>query len=125
MRRLLLLSFAGLILVLLAGLGQSQNPNDPYAGHIASTDPRTPAAEKTLAHRPPGSGAHPCAPQPHNRTPPTPPSAARARLWVTDPVESPFPAPADRKPRDTVKILDDIGDDGRARKVTTFADAHN
>src|SRR5262249_41568346 len=36
-----------------------------------------------------------------------------------------FPAPADRKPRDTVKILDDIGDDGRARKVTTFADALN
>ena len=30
-----------------------------------------------------------------------------------------------RKPRDTVKVLEDFGPDGRARKVTTFADGLN
>jgi len=40
-------------------------------------------------------------------------------------VEYPYPAPAGRKPRDTVKILSDFGPDGRARKIETFADGLN
>src|SRR5262249_1536372 len=46
----------------------------------------------------------------------------RGRLWVTDTLEYPYPAPAGRKARDTVKILEDFGPDGKARKVTTFAE---
>src|SRR5881227_752266 len=49
----------------------------------------------------------------------------RGRLWVTDTIEYPFPAPADKKPRDSVTVLEDFGDDGRARKITTFADGLN
>src|SRR5262249_27233146 len=49
----------------------------------------------------------------------------RGRLWVTDTLEYPFPAPPDRKPRDSVKVLEDFDDHGRARKVTTFADGLN
>src|SRR5262249_30923842 len=40
-------------------------------------------------------------------------------------VEYPFPAAPDKKPRDTVKVLEDFSADGRARKITTFADGLN
>jgi putative heme-binding domain-containing protein len=125
MRRFLLLSLACLTLVLLAGLGQSQNANDPYAGHIAATDPRSPAEEKKLFHLPPGFEAQLVAAEPQIQKPLNLAFDDRGRLWVTDTVEYPYAAPADRKPRDTVKILDDLGEDGRARKVTTFADGLN
>jgi putative heme-binding domain-containing protein len=46
-------------------------------------------------------------------------------LWVTESVEYPFPAPSGRKGKDTVKILEDFGPDGEARKITTFADGLN
>src|SRR5262249_3880468 len=49
---------------------------------------------------------------------------ARGRLWVTESVEYPFPA-AGEKTRDAVKILEDFGPDGRARKITTFAENLN
>ncbi len=49
----------------------------------------------------------------------------RGRLWVTDTVEYPYPAPPGTKPRDTVKILSDFQADGRARKLETFADGLN
>src|SRR5262249_28991330 len=49
----------------------------------------------------------------------------RGRLWVTDTIEYPFPAPKDRPGRDSVKILEDFDENGRARKVTTFADGLN
>jgi putative heme-binding domain-containing protein len=125
MRRLLLLSLACLILVLLAGLSPSQNPNDPYAGHIAPTDPRTPADEQKLLHLPPGFEIQLVAAEPQIQKPLNMAFDDRGRLWVTDTVEYPYAAPADRKPRDTVKILDDIGEDGRAHKITTFADGLN
>ncbi len=47
------------------------------------------------------------------------------RLWVTESVEYPFAAPPGRKPKDRVKILEDFEADGRARKVTVFADGLN
>ena len=50
---------------------------------------------------------------------------AKGRLWVTDTIEYPYPATGGRKPRDTVKVLEDFGPDGRARKITTFADGLN
>ena len=49
----------------------------------------------------------------------------RGRLWVTETVEYPFPARPGVKGRDAVKILEDFGPDGRARKITTFADGLN
>jgi len=50
---------------------------------------------------------------------------ARGRLWVTDSVEYPIPAPADRAGRDTVKVLEDSDGDGRFDRVTTFAEGLN
>ncbi len=49
---------------------------------------------------------------------------AAGRLWVTETIEYPFAA-LPGKGRDAVKILEDFGPDGKARKITTFADKLN
>ena len=49
----------------------------------------------------------------------------RGRLWVTGSYEYPFPAPEGKSGRDTVKVLEDFRPDGRAAKITTFADGLN
>jgi putative membrane-bound dehydrogenase-like protein len=49
----------------------------------------------------------------------------RGRLWVVELYEYPLGAPAGAKPRDRVKILEDTTGDGRADKVTVFADGLN
>ena len=47
----------------------------------------------------------------------------RGRLWVTQTVEYPFPEKDGKlKGQDAVKVLEDFGPDGKAHKITTFAD---
>ncbi len=50
---------------------------------------------------------------------------ARGRLWVLELYEYPLGAAAGTKPRDRIKILEDTDGDGRADKVTIFADGLN
>ncbi|HEX7859534.1 MAG TPA: PVC-type heme-binding CxxCH protein [Verrucomicrobiae bacterium] len=49
----------------------------------------------------------------------------RGRLWVVELYEYPLGAAPGTKPRDNVKILEDTDNDGRADKVTVFADGLN
>src|SRR4051812_12407138 len=49
----------------------------------------------------------------------------RGRLWVLELYEYPLGAPPGAKPRDRIKILEDTDNDGRADKVTVFADGFN
>lgn len=49
----------------------------------------------------------------------------RGRLWVLELYEYPLGAPPGAKPRDCIKILEDTDNDGRADKVTIFADGLN
>lgn len=49
----------------------------------------------------------------------------RGRLWVVELFEYPLGAPKGAKPRDRIKILEDTDGDGRADKVTIFADGLN
>src|SRR5215468_2888033 len=49
----------------------------------------------------------------------------RGRLWVLELYEYPLGAPPGAKPRDRIKILEDTDNDGRADKVTIFADGLN
>ena len=123
MRRALPLA-VGLALVLLAGPGHSRDKKDPPSPHVAATDPRRPADERKAFHLPPGFHVELVAAEPDIHKPINLAFDDRGRLWVTDTVEYPFPARG-RKPRDTVKILEDFGPDGRARKITTFADGLN
>jgi putative membrane-bound dehydrogenase-like protein len=50
---------------------------------------------------------------------------ARGRLWILELYEYPLGAPPGTKPRDRIKILEDTDNDGRADKVTVFADGLN
>ena len=49
----------------------------------------------------------------------------RGRLWVVELYEYPLGAKPGQKPRDRIKILEDNDGDGRADKVTVFADGFN
>ena len=49
----------------------------------------------------------------------------RGRLWVLELYEYPEGAPPGHKGRDRIKILEDTDGDGRADKVTVFADGLN
>src|SRR5262245_40040691 len=114
-----------LVSTALLALAPVAHADDPYASHVAKTPPRSPEEERKLFRLPPGFEVQLVACEPEIHKPLNLAFDARGRLWVTDTVEYPYPAPPDRKPRDCVRILDDFGPDGRARKVTTFADGLN
>jgi putative heme-binding domain-containing protein len=122
-----ILCAALLILLAPVGLGQSQPRAQPPRKdvNVASTEPLTPEQERQQFRLPPGFEAQLVAAEPQIRKPMNIAFDARGRLWVTDTVEYPFPAREGTKPRDSVKILEDFDENGRARKVTTFADGLN
>ncbi|HBI42274.1 MAG TPA: dehydrogenase [Planctomycetales bacterium] len=107
-----------LLLISAFGLGAAPNPN------IVEADPRTPADEAKSFHLPPGFEIQLVASDPDIHKPLNLEFDDRGRLWVSETVEYPFPLGADGKLKgqDAVKILEDFGPDGRARKITTFAD---
>jgi putative heme-binding domain-containing protein len=107
---------------LLVGLTLAQPKSAP---NVVPEGPKEPADERLAFKLPPGFEAQLVAAEPDIHKPLNLAFDDRGRLWLTDTVEYPFPAPADKKPRDTVKILEDFGPDGRARKITTFADGLN
>jgi putative heme-binding domain-containing protein len=116
----------GLFLLGIASFGVgSQNRNDPYAEHIAPGGPRTTDEERKAFHLPPGFEIQLVAAEPQIHKPMNIAFDDRGRLWVTESVEYPFPASGGKKGRDAIKILEDFGPDGRARKVSTFADGLN
>jgi putative heme-binding domain-containing protein len=120
-----ILCTAALVLVGFVGVGHTQDKKDPYAEHIASTEPRSPAEEQKGFHLPPGFEMQLVASDPDIHKPMNLAFDDRGRLWLTESVEYPFPAGPGHKPRDAVKILDDFAPDGKARKITTFADGLN
>jgi glucose/arabinose dehydrogenase len=107
------------LVVLFAGLSFSAPP-DP---NIAATEPRLPADEVKAFHLPPGFEIQLVASEPDIHKPLNMAFDDRGRLWVSETVEYPFAAK--EHPRDGVKILEDFGPDGRARKITTFAGGLN
>jgi putative heme-binding domain-containing protein len=108
------------------GLSADKQP-DPYAEHIAPSEHLKPAEEVKKFHLPPGFEAQLVASEPDIHKPLNIAFDDRGRLWVSETVEYPFPFDKDGKlyNRDAIKILEDFGPDGRARKVTTFADRVN
>ncbi len=117
------LAALGLLVTLLAVPALSQ-PKEPYSEHIASSAPKVPADEQKAFRLPPGYEIQLVAAEPDIHKPLNINFDAKGRLWVTETVEYPFPAKPD-KGRDAVKILEDFGDDGRAKKITTFAGGLN
>ena len=98
---------------------------DPFSAAIRPTDAKTPEDERRSFHVPPGFEVQLVAAEPEIQKPMNLAFDARGRLWVSGSTEYPFPAPADRPGRDSIRVLEDTNGDGRADKVTVFADGLN
>ncbi|MEX2188427.1 MAG: PVC-type heme-binding CxxCH protein [Pirellulales bacterium] len=105
--------------------GAARAAEDPFAAGVRPTEPLTPDEERKALVVPPGFEVQLVAAEPDIFKPLNLAFDERGRLWVTDTLEYPYPAPRDRPGRDSIKILEDFGEDGAARKVTTFADGLN
>ncbi len=92
---------------------------------VVLTDPLPPAEQKTKFKLPAGFEIQLVASEPDIQKPMNLAFDARGRLWVTHSVEYPFAATDSDKARDGLTILDGIGSDGRATKITKFADRLN
>ncbi len=117
--------FAGLLLLSAVCVPNSICGQDPFRAHVRPTDPLTPAEEQKSFQLPPGFEIQLVASEPDILKPLNMAFDARGRLWITESTEYPYPAPPDRKGRDNIKILEDTDGDGRADKITTFADGLN
>ncbi|HEX3727516.1 MAG TPA: PVC-type heme-binding CxxCH protein, partial [Pirellulales bacterium] len=92
---------------------------------VAPGEALSPQAEQQKFHLPPGFEIQLFASEPAIHKPINLTFDAAGRLFVTDTVEYPYPAAEDTKPRDSVKILVDRDNDGRADDITTFVDGLN
>jgi putative heme-binding domain-containing protein len=98
---------------------------DEFALGVRTTAPLSPAEQAAKFALPPGFEIQLVATEPDINKPMNLQFDATGRLWVTTSIEYPFPAPAGKPGRDRIMIFEDFGPDGRARKVTKFADGLN
>src|SRR5258706_7980628 len=91
----------------------------------ASTRALPPAAAQKKFTVPPGFEVRLFAAEPDVVNPVAMTWDERGRLWVLELYEYPMGAAPGIKPRDRIKILEDTDNDGRADKVTVFADGLN
>lgn len=113
------------ILIVAAGVPRAIAQKPAPVEDVSSFPRRSPENERKALHVPPGFEIQLVAADPDIAKPLNLAFDDRGRLWVTDTLEYPYPAPAGRKPRDTVKILSDFGPDGKARSIQVFADGLN
>ena len=114
------------VVAILAGcLGSVLGDDDPFAAGVRATDPLTPAEQRAKFQLPPGFEIQLVATEPDINKPMNLAFDATGRLWATTSIEYPWPAPPTRPGRDRLMIFEDFGPDGRARKVTTFAEGLN
>lgn len=95
--------------------------DDSSEVNVALTGPLSPEDELAQFTLPPGFEIQLVAADPDIYKPMNLNFDHKGRLWVSDSVEYPFPATGEFKGRDTIKILEDFDENGRARKITTFA----
>jgi len=109
-------------LLLAAAIQAGENP---FAAGVRKTEPLTPEQEAKTFQVPPGFEMQLVAAEPEISKPMNLAFDAKGRLWMTQSQEYPWPAKGDGKPKDKIMILEDFGPDGKARKITTFADGLN
>src|SRR5213594_4185719 len=91
----------------------------------ANTAPMPPEETQRKFKVPPGFEVRLFASEPEVVNPVAMTWDERGRLWVLELYEYPKGAPKGQKGRDRIKILEDADADGRADKVTVFADGFN
>lgn len=92
---------------------------------VAPTDARSPADEMKGFKLPKGYVVQLVASEPDIFKPMNLSFDYKGRIWITDSLEYPYAAKEGTKPRDSVKILSNLGADGKAQKIETFADGLN
>jgi putative heme-binding domain-containing protein len=92
---------------------------------IAETEWLSPQEALKTFHLPPGFEIQLVASEPEIQKPMNLAFDRHGRLLVTHSVEYPFPVGDDEAGRDGITVLEDIGADGRARKITRFAEGLN
>jgi len=98
---------------------------DEFALGVRTSPHLTPAEEQKSFILPPGFEIQLFAAEPDIAKPLNMAFDDRGRLWITNTVEYPYAAPDDRPGRDSIRILEDTNHDGRADKITTFAEGLN
>ncbi|MEK7674827.1 MAG: HEAT repeat domain-containing protein [Verrucomicrobiota bacterium] len=98
---------------------------DPFAENVRTTPWLSPEQEQKTFHLPPGFDIQVFAAEPDIAKPMNMAFDEKGRLWVTVTVEYPYPVRLGKTGRDAIKILEDTNGDGRADKVTTFAEGLN
>ena len=88
---------------------------------VRVTEPLSPEQQQKTFHLPPGFKIQLVAAEPDLRKPMNMAFDSAGRLWVTESREYPFAATNAALARDTIRIFSDFDDQGRARKITTFA----
>lgn len=96
-----------------------------FANGVRSTDALDPEAERKTFLLPQGFEAQLVAAEPDIQKPMNLAFDEKGRLWASMSLEYPYAAPLDKPGRDVIKILEDTDGDGRADKITTFADGLN
>ncbi|WP_395732328.1 PVC-type heme-binding CxxCH protein [Prosthecobacter sp.] len=122
-------------LLILGTLAVSLHAAEDKLRLVRETDALTPEQERAGLHVPPGFTVQLFAGEPMINKPINMAFDARGRLWVSSTVEYPYAADKSRwsdpegtrvkDSRDAIKILEDTDGDGRADKVTDFADGLN
>lgn len=108
---------------------------EPDASLVRVSEWQPPEKQATTFSLPPGFSIHLFAAEPMINKPINLAFDEKGRLWVSSNTEYPFPAAKDRwsdsqgtrvrGSQDAIKILEDTDGDGRADKVTDFADGLN
>ncbi len=88
---------------------------------VRVTEPLSPEQQQKTFHLPPGFKIQLVAAEPDLRKPMNMAFDSAGRLWITESREYPFAATNAALARDTIRIFSDFDDQGRARKITTFA----
>ena len=137
--RLSTLLFPGLVCVCALGAGErpgkvydfpvykNNPPGKQLSGAYAPADtpPMTPEETQRKFKVPPGFEVRFFAGEPEVVNPVAMTWDERGRLWVLELYEYPKGAPKGQKGRDRIKILEDTDADGKADKVTVFADGYS
>jgi putative heme-binding domain-containing protein len=92
---------------------------------VATTEPLSPAEQLKKFKIPPGFEIQLVASEPDIQKPMNLAFDSQGRLWVTHSIEYPFAAIDPETARDGLTILDGIGVDGKATKVSKFAEKLN
>ncbi|MCA9195312.1 MAG: c-type cytochrome [Planctomycetales bacterium] len=107
------------------GAAEPKTEKSVYGEGVRPTPWLQPEEERAGFHLPEGFEVQLFAAEPAINKPLNMAWDARGRMWITNTVEYPYPAPADRQPRDSIKVLEDTDGDGAADKITTFAERLN